>query len=331
MKKNKIKLAIIIAICIFLVIISLTIGSYELTVNDIIKTFLGKSESSIKQNVFYNLRLPRVIMGLWAGLILGIAGSVYQVIFANPLASPDLTGVAKGASLGATFAIVVAEGTLFEKTLGAFVFALGSLFLVLFLVKSTGGKQITTYILAGIIISSLADAGIMILKYMADPLSELASIEFWTMGSLAAITLDKTLLAIASSIIPFGLICFMHQPIVILSLGDENARYIGLNARVWRMVILLLTTWMVASVIAITGVIAFVGLIAPHITYLILKKRTGCFYITSGLIGAIIIVFADMLSRTLISGIELPLSVFTILFSAPLLLFWMYRQRGKIG
>ena len=184
--------------------------------------------------------------------------------------------------------------------------------------------------MAGIIISSLADAGIMMLKYMADPLGELASIEFWTMGSLASITLDKTLLSLLLGIIPFILLCLAHRRIVILSLGDENARYLGLNARRQRFIVLLLTTWLIASVIAITGVISFVGLIAPHITYLFLKKRTGCFYIVSGLVGAIIILVADMLARSLVFGAELPLSVLTILFSSPMLLFWMYRQRGSI-
>ena len=330
MKNKNISLVLIIIVCIFLFIVSLLIGSFDLSIEDIINILLGKNDSSIQRNVFYNLRIPRAVMGIYAGVALGLAGSIYQVLFCNPLASPDLTGVASGASLGAALAIVIGTGSLLEKTVGAFIFGLLSLFLVIFLVKTTRGKQLSTYILAGIIISSLADAGIMMLKYMADPLGELASIEFWTMGSLASITLDKTLLSLLLGIIPFILLCLAHRLIVILSLGDENARYLGLNARGQRFIVLLLTTWLIASVIAITGVISFVGLIAPHITYLFLKKRTGCFYIVSGLVGAIIILVADMLARSLVFGAELPLSVLTILFSSPMLLFWMYRQRGSI-
>lgn len=330
MKKRNISLILIIVICIVLFIFSLLIGSFDLSIEDIINILLGKNDSSIQRNVFYNLRIPRAIMGLYAGVALGLAGSIYQVLFCNPLASPDLTGVASGASLGAAIAIVIGTGSILEKTVGAFIFGMLSLILVIFLVKTTRGKQLSTYILAGIIISSLADAGIMMLKYVADPLGELASIEFWTMGSLASITLDKTLLSLLLGIIPFVLLCLLHRQIVILSLGDENARYLGMNAKGQRIVILLLTTWLIASVIAITGVISFVGLIAPHITYLFLKKRTGCFYIVSGLIGAIIILIADMLARSIVFGAELPLSVLTILFSSPMLLFWMYRQRGNI-
>lgn len=330
MKNKNISLVLSIIVCIFLFIVSLLIGSFDLSIEDIINILLGKNDSSIQRNVFYNLRIPRAVMGIYAGVALGLAGSIYQVLFCNPLASPDLTGVASGASLGAALAIVIGTGSLLEKTVGAFIFGLLSLFLVIFLVKTTRGKQLSTYILAGIIISSLADAGIMMLKYMADPLGELASIEFWTMGSLASITLDKTLLSLLLGIIPFILLCLAHRRIVILSLGDESARYLGLNARGQRFIVLLLTTWLIASVIAITGVISFVGLIAPHITYLFLKKRTGCFYIVSGLVGAIIMLVADMLARSLVFGAELPLSVLTILFSSPMLLFWMYRQRGSI-
>lgn len=328
--KNKKICLIIIMICLILFCFSLTIGSYDLTINDILNILGGNNSSSIQVNVFYNLRLPRVIMGLFSGLVLGLAGSVYQMLFSNPLASPDITGVASGASLGAAVAIVVGAGTTIEKTFGAFILGLLSLILVIFLVKTMKMQKVSAYILSGIVVSSLADAGIMILKYMADPLGELATIEFWTMGSLASITSDKLLVSLFSGLIPLIILYLLHRQIIILSLGDENAQYLGVNVRWQRAIILILATWMVASVIAITGVISFVGLIAPHITYLILKKRTSYFYIISSLIGAILVLIADMLARMLSFGIELPLSILTILLSIPVLVFWMFKQRGKI-
>lgn len=328
--KNKKICLIIIMICLILFCFSLTIGSYDLTINDILNILGGNNSSSIQVNVFYNLRLPRVIMGLFSGLVLGLAGSVYQMLFSNPLASPDITGVASGASLGAAVAIVVGAGTTIEKTFGAFILGLLSLILVIFLVKTMKMQKVSAYILSGIVVSSLADAGIMILKYMADPLGELATIEFWTMGSLASITSDKLLVSLFSGLIPLIILYLLHRQIIILSLGDENAQYLGVNVRWQRAIILILATWMVASVIAITGVISFVGLIAPHITYLILKKRTSYFYIISSLIGAILVLIADMLARMLFFGIELPLSILTILLSIPVLVFWMFKQRGKI-
>ena len=193
-----------------------------------------------------------------------------------------------------------------------------------------GMQKASAYILSGIVISSLADAGIMMLKYIADPLSQLAAIEFWTMGSLAAVTVDKMMVSLFSGVIPLLILCLLHRQIVILSLGDENAQYLGINAKWQRAIILILATLMVASVIAITGVISFVGLIAPHIAYLMFKKRTGYFYTISSLVGAVLVLVADMLARMLTTGVELPLSILTILFSTPVLVFWMYKQRGKI-
>lgn len=330
MKNQKIFLIVFIIICLILFCFSLTIGSYDLAIDDILKILGGTNNSTIQQNVFYNLRLPRVVMGLFTGLVLGLAGAVYQMLFSNPLASPDLTGVASGASLGAAVAIVIGAGTAIEKTFGAFVFGMLSLVLVIVLVKTTKMQKASAYILSGIVISSLANAGIMMLKYIADPLSQLATIEFWTMGSLAAITVDKMLISLFSGLIPLIVLFLLHRQIVILSLGDENAQYLGINAKWQRAIILILATWMVASVIAITGVISFVGLIAPHIAYLMLKKRTSYFYIISSLVGAILVLVADMLARMLNSGVELPLSILTILFSTPVLVFWMYKQRGKI-
>lgn len=282
------------------------------------------------QQVFFQLRVPRVVMGLLAGSVLGIAGGVYQLIFRNPLASPDLTGVASGASFGAALMIVIGATSAIEMMFGAFVMGIASLLLVIFLVKITGVQRATTYILAGIVISALADAGIMIFKYMADPVSELAAIEFWTMGSLASITFHKMLISLSSVIVPLLLVLLCRRQIVMLSLGDENAKYLGLNASLLRMIILILTTWMVASIVSITGVISFVGLIAPHIAYLILKKRTDHFLLLSGCIGALIIMVGDMLARSLVTGAELPLSILTIIFSAPVLIFWMWKQRGQI-
>lgn len=328
--KSKRLLFLMMALLLITFCLSLTVGSYSLSLSEIGCLFVGQSNDVIAQQVFFHLRIPRIVMGVLAGLVLGVAGGVYQFIFRNPLASPDLTGVASGASFGAALMIVVGMNSAIEMMFGAFVMGIVSLFFVMFLVKITGVQRATTYILAGIVISALADAGIMIFKYMADPISELATIEFWTMGSLASITLSKMLIALISIVIPLAFLLLCHRQIVMLSLGDENARYLGLNASALRIIVLLLTTWMVASIVSITGVISFVGLIAPHIAYLILHRRTKYFLLMSGFIGAFIIMVGDMLSRSLVPGAELPLSILTIFFAVPVLIFLMWKQRGQI-
>ena len=330
MKKTYRYIVIICLMTLFIACLSLLFGSYDLTIKDICQIITGSSDSMIKTNVFINLRLPRVCMGILAGMALGLAGSIYQVIFSNPLASPDLTGVASGASLGAAIAIVCRATKPFMLTLGAFLSGLIALFIMLMLVKMTRSMKTSSIVLAGIIVSALADAILMILKYLADPVGELAAIEFWTMGSLASITLEKFLMSFLLSIVPLILLCFMHRQITMLSFGDEQAQYLGLNAKGFRLFVLILTTWLVASVISITGVISFVGLIAPHIVFLIMKKRTGYFYFLSGVVGALIILIADLFARTVMIYAELPLSILTIFIAVPLLMFWMYRHRGEM-
>lgn len=315
---------------ISLFIVSLTIGSFPLSIEDIFHVVIGKSQDAMKIQVFWNLRFSRVMMGIVAGLVLGVAGAVYQMVFANPLASPDLTGVATGASLGAALAIVLGAGTTYEMMSGAFMMGMLSLGLVLLLVKITGVHRTMTYLLAGIVISSVGNALLMLLKYMADPMGELAAIEFWTMGSLSSITLEKMLMSLIGVSIPLIFILLCHRPITMLSLGNDNATYLGLNTKRFQILILTLTTWMVGAVVALTGVISFVGLIAPHIAYLLLHKRTEEFFICSGLIGAILILIGDLLSRSLIPGGELPLSILTIFLASPVLVFSMYKQRGKL-
>lgn len=315
-------------ICLIICCVSLFIGSYALSVSDILLIW-KKPIDSIAFQVFIQLRMPRVVMGLLAGFVLGIAGSAYQLIFKNPLASPDLTGVASGASFGAAMVIVLGGSSVLSLTMGAFVAGMVSLLCVLLLVKMSGGNRIFSYILAGIVISALGNAGIMILKYMADPLGELAAIEFWTMGSLFAVTLDKLLICLLSVIVPIVCLLLFSRQLVLLSMGDEQARYLGCHPQRTRLLMLILTTWMVASIISLTGVISFVGLIAPHIAFLILKQRTKMFVWLSGIMGAIVLLIADIFARILLPGAELPLSIFTILFSTPILIIFMIKQRGK--
>ena len=299
-----------------LVLVSVQVGSFPLSSNEIWDILAGGRKGTTQAQVLWTLRLPRVWMGLLAGGALGLAGGVYQTLFGNPLASPDLTGVASGASLGAACAIVLGAGTSAQIMGGAFLMGMASLVLVLALVRWAGLERTGTYILAGVIISSAADAGLMVLKTVADPEGELAAIEFWTMGSLAAMTADKVWPAAAAILIPA------------LSMGEESARTMGLAPGPWRSLLLGLTTLMVAAVVSVAGVVAFVGLIAPHIAFLLLGRRGGPYLPLCALVGGDILLAADLLARSLAGGGELPLSIWTVCFGVPVLLALLVGQRG---
>ena len=167
----------------------------------------------------------------------------------------------------------------------------------------------------------------MAMKVLADPERELAAIEFWTMGSLAAVTASKLAMLAPAVALPFSLLLLFRRQTAILSLGDETARSLGLEPRRWRAVLLGLTTLMVAALVSVTGVIAFVGLIAPHIAFRLLGRRAGPYLFLCALTGADLLLAADLLARSLSPGAELPLSIFTVLFAVPVLIALLCGRR----
>jgi len=307
--------------------VSLCVGSFPLSLSQIGEILQGGLAGEMPARVFWTLRVPRTAVGLLAGLGLGLAGGVYQTVFRNPLASPDLTGVASGASLGAACAIVLGSGGTLAMMAGAFGAGLASLVLVLALVRAARMEHTVTYVLAGVIVSSAADAALMAMKVLADPERELAAIEFWTMGSLAAVTASKLAMLAPAVALPFSLLLLFRRQTAILSLGDETARSLGLEPRRWRAVLLGLTTLMVAALASVTGVIAFVGLIAPHIAFRLLGRRAGPYLFLCALTGADLLLAADLLARSLSPGAELPLSIFTVLFAVPVLIALLCGRR----
>lgn len=322
-------LSIAVIILILTALCSVCIGSYPLSLEQIFQILTRNMQDTMESRIFWNLRLPRVIMGLSAGGALGLAGAIYQTIFRNSLASPDLTGVASGASLGAACAIVLGAGSTAQIMCGSFLMGTLSLIVVLVLVHYSGIERTGSYILAGIIVSSLADAGLMMLKYMADPERELAAIEFWTMGSLSTITADRLFPQIRFVLVPMVLLLFFHQQALMLSLGNDHARSLGLSPKLWYGIFLGLTTLMIAGVVSVTGVIAFVGLIAPHIAFMFYQRRSKGYFLLCSLLGGIILIVADILARSLSGGAELPLSILTVLLSVPVLILLLCGRKGE--
>ena len=306
---------------------SLCVGAYPLTPGQILA--LPGGGDPMAARVFFTLRLPRTALAALAGLALGAAGGVYQTVFRNPLASPDLTGVAGGASLGAAAAIVLGAGSAWQIMGGAFLCGLLSLAAVLGLVRAARAERTAAYVLAGILVSALAEAGVMLLKTLADPERELAAIEYWTMGSLAGVTAGKLAAAAPPVLAGLVLVLLFRRQAALLSLGQASARASGLEPRRWRALLLALTTLMVAAVVSVAGGIAFVGLIAPHIAYGLLRRRGGAFLPLCAVTGADLLLAADLLARSAGGGAELPLSIFTVLFAAPVLAALLIAGGGR--
>ncbi len=330
MDKKKTQFVILISLIFLFVltVVSLAIGQYQISTREIFSLIFTNNVKPLTKSVFLNLRLPRVLMALISGAGLSLAGAIYQTIFHNQLASPDIIGVSSGANLGAAVFITILSSSIIPTALGAFIGALLSVLLVLLLVKGTRESNTSTYVLAGIVISSAAKTGIMLLKYFADSESELAAIEYWTMGSLSSITATKLLYIAPFSIISIVILLIFNRQIQLLSLSDDEALSLGVNLKVIRMIILFVSTLLVSSIVSITGLISFIGLISPHIAYLVLKRKNKSYLVLSMITGALLLVLSDILART-ISSSEIPISILTTIMGLPVLIALMLRKKGE--
>lgn len=306
-------------------IISLTIGQYEISIPEIIDIISGKEVDTMSRNVFFNLRLPRVIMAMLAGVGLSMAGSIYQTIFKNPLAAPDLIGVSSGANAGAAIAIVCFQGGILASVFSSFTGGLLAVMSVIGLTTLIKQRSSGTYILAGIAIKAISDSIIMTMKYFADPEQQLASIDYWTMGSFANITLTKLQWVLPIFLIGFVGIILLRWQINLLALDDDEAKMLGVRVGITRCFVLMSSTLLVASTVCVTGVISFIGLVSPHIARILLKKSDFSTCMLSGIVGAIILLFADCLARSLGSS-EIPISILTSAIGVPFLVYLLYKQ-----
>lgn len=320
---------ILVSVSIFVAsLFSVCVGKYPITLGEIKDLIIGNPINDMSSKVFFNLRLPRTIMALVSGFGLGMAGSIYQTIFKNPLASPDIIGVSSGANLGAAVAIVIIGNQISFVAGSAFIGGIIAVLAVTSLVYVSRSNNTASYVLAGIVISSLSQSIIKVLKFFADPESELASIEFWSMGSFGSVTSSKLLVVLPIILLGIMALILLRRQISLLALNEDESRMLGVRVTLVRILILSLTTLVVSSIISITGLIAFIGLIAPHISKLLLKRQNFTTCILSGCIGSLIIVLADCLARILYST-ELPISILTTFLGVPFLVYFMYSRKEK--
>lgn len=323
---NKIILLSFIQVLLLLAVLvwSVITGQYPLT----LKSLLSGDTMSIM--VFKRLRLPRALMGVIGGFGLSISGYIYQLIFKNPLASPDIVGVSSGASAGAALAIVAVSASVPVISISAFIGAVTALIITLLTAYLVPGRNSYTIVLAGIAIHSVAQTILMFLKLAADPEKQLASIEYWIMGSLNGISRDSLAIPFLTTLTGFIIMALLYRQILILSTSEEEAVSLGVHVTSLRFIILMLATLVVSSIICVTGLISFIGLIAPHIARLLTKRNDIFTYITSGFTGAILLTLADILARS-VSTSELPVSIFTSILGAPLLIILLIRANKKEG
>lgn len=318
-KKNKIFVISGALVLCALFFVSLFVGKYPLSID------LLMQKDPLQLSVFWNLRFSRVLVGCIGGIAIGIAGFVYQMVFKNPLASPDILGVSSGASAGAAIGILFFGGVYSIITcsfLGAIVAVV--LALTFASVDRSGNK--TTVVLAGLAVHALAQMVLMLLKRMADPEKELASIEYWIMGGLNGIRYEIMWVNISVCVICIIIIVLLHRQAILLSMDEIEAQMLGVKVAKTRMGLLFITTLAVACIVSMTGVISFVGLLAPHCARKLTRNNQVGTMFLSGLLGGVILLVADMLARSVMQT-ELPVSIFTSMLGVPFLILLILRGR----
>lgn len=301
---------------------ALSIGRFSISPREILGFFLAviknKSYDPMLESVIINIRLPRILTALVVGAGLSVAGLAFQSIFANPLATPDILGVASSASLGAIIGILFSL-TVLETQILAMITGLLGVVLVIKISQKDGQMPTIMLILSGLVISSLANAFGSLLKYTADPTDKLPAITYWLMGSFSRSSFQNLLLAGPVLILGIIIIWTRGFSLNILSLSSDEAESLGLDVKKTRLRVILASTMITASSISLCGQIGFIGLIIPHMARMIIGANTRYLIPLSLSLGTGLMVIIEALSRSL-SVIELPISIITAIIGAPIII-----------
>lgn len=296
---------------------------------DVLATLVGDVSQPSDHLIVFDIRLPRVILAVIVGAGVATAGAAIQGLFRNPLADPALIGVSGGAALFASAFLVVGGMGLGQLGLAgsAFIGGLLTTWLVLEIGRRSG--TISSLLLAGVAINAVTLAGVGVFTYLSDDV-QLRSVAFWALGSFNGA--DWTAVAIALVIPVVIALLFRHrQSLNAMTLGDREAGHLGINVERLRLHIIVLTALAVGVAVALCGVIAFVGLIVPHLVRLSLGSSHHVVIPGSMLLGGWLMLVADTLSRTLIAPAEFPVGIVTSLLGGPFFIYLIIRQHGRLG
>lgn len=288
----------------------------------------GETTDPLLATVLWNVRLPRVLAAIVVGAGLAAAGATYQGLFRNPLVSPDLLGVSVGASLGAVLGIFLSLPVLAIQ-LAAFAGGLLAVLVVTVIGALVRERDpVLTLVLAGIAIQALIGAGISLIKVLADPYDQLPAITYWLLGSMTAITRFDVLSILPAVILGLVPLVLLRWRMNILTLGDEEAKTLGVDTLKTRIVLIAGATLVTAATVSVTGIVGWIGLVIPHIARMLVGPDFRRLLPAAMMLGAAYLVVVDMLARS-IADIEVPLGILTATVGAPFFLWLLIA--GKRG
>jgi len=329
LKNNKNLTAFVLVVTPLIVLgISLFIGRYPKPLLMPLSVLL---HDQLGQNLVYNLRLPRLITSALLGMSLATAGGVMQMLFRNPLVEPGFLGVTQGAGFGAALSILFLTTAPLVVELSAAGFAIIGLLLSYFIARRIRfGGWVLRLVLSGIAVSAIFSAGLGILKYMADPTSQLPEIVFWLLGGLWSVTWTDLWYILPVVVIGLVIIYLMRWRLNLLSLSDETAFSLGVAVGRERTLLLAASVAITAVVVSVAGIVGWIGLIIPHIARRIFGANAASFIPVSMSLGAVFGIICDDLARVLTTG-EVPLGIITSLIGAVIFLIMMTSRSMRIA
>jgi len=329
------KILILLAVCLAAAMIgSVTLGRYPIGWKELggilasriweIEPFWTKTQESL----LLQHRLPRILLACMVGGSLACAGASYQGVFQNPMAAPDILGASSGAAFGAALAILLRLSGTWIMLL-AFCGSIATVMLVMFVAGRAKGKRVLGLILAGIMVSSLISSGTSLIKLVADPEDQLPAITYWLMGSLNGTSWEDVYFALVPMALGILTLYLLRWRINLLTLGDEEARTMGVNAKGLRAVVILSATLVTAAAVSVSGVIGWVGLVIPHLTRRMVGNNYRHLLPASALFGAVFLLIVDNLSRNLFTT-EIPIGILTSFIGAPFFLYLITREGERL-
>ena len=323
-------IALLAAALVLCMIGSVVLGRYPIGLRELCGIVLSRFTDiepfwkPVQESLLLNHRLPRILLACLVGCCLSAAGAAYQGVFQNPMAAPDILGASNGAAFGAALAILLGlSGGMI--TVFAFAASLATVGMVIYVGSRARGKRVLGLILSGIMIGSLVSSGTSFIKLVADPQDQLPAITYWLMGSLNGASLADVrfvLLPMALGLVPLHL---LRWRLNILTLGDEEAQTMGVNAGRLRAAVIFCATLVTAASVSVSGVIGWVGLVIPHLTRRMVGNNYRHLMPATMLFGAIFLLLVDDLSRNLLAT-EIPLGILTSLIGAPFFIYLITRD-----
>lgn len=334
---------VLLIILILSILISVTIGTVKISINEVYRIIIYElfsigDPSVLKEGAFHDIvwivRFPRIILGLCVGMGLSLCGIVMQAIIKNSLADPYILGISSGASLGATLSIMLGIGTVFGKDyvgVCGFIGALAISILVLVLANVNGRANSTKLLLAGLALSTVCSAFSSFIVFISKNKYGIKTITYWLMGSLGGANWETNKILLIIVVVSVIFFSTQYRNLNLMLLGDDVSITLGMDLHKHRQIYLIVVSIIIGFLVYSSGIIGFVGLIIPHIARMIFGTNHKKIIIPSVFIGAIFIIWSDVISRIIIPGSELPIGILISIIGAPSFIYLMVKKPYGFG